>query len=102
TLGELGDQLLDAGLCHREGALLLALLERDLLAEGLLKQPSEGGLRLAPLGLPLWPGLNWYSLGGRPGPTLYPAADAGVAETGFCPLFPFDDGLEATMKSFHN
>src|SRR5262245_29543899 len=63
---------------------------------------SEGGLRLAPLGLPLWPGLNWYSLGGRPGPTLYSSADAGVAETRFCPLFPFDDGLEATMKSFHN
>src|SRR2546429_3294587 len=61
---------------------------------------SDGGLRLAPLGLPLWPGLNWYSLGGRPGPTLY----SGVAETvrrlqPFCP--PFDDGLEAMMKSFH-
>src|SRR6266699_3781512 len=67
---------------------------------------SDGGLRLAPLGLPLWPGLNWYSLGGRPGPTLYSSADAGVAETvrllqPFCPLFPFDDGLEAMMKPFH-
>src|SRR5665811_1074138 len=28
-------------------------------------------LRLAPFGLPLWPGLNWCSLGGLPGPTLY-------------------------------
>src|SRR5262249_14845050 len=42
---------------------------------------SEGGFRLAPLGLPLWPGLNWYSLGGRPGPTLYSSADAVVIET---------------------
>src|SRR5260370_12816872 len=64
---------------------------------------SDGGLRLAPLGLPLWPGLNWCSLGGRPGPTLY----SGIAETvrrlqPFCPLFPFDDGLEVMMKSFRN
>src|SRR5262249_5649400 len=41
----------------------------------------DGGFRLAPLGLPLWPGLNWYSLGGRPGPTLYSSADAVVIET---------------------
>src|SRR5260370_41892707 len=63
---------------------------------------SDGGLRLAPLGLPLWPFLNMYSLGGRPGPTLYSSADAGVAETVFCPLFSVDDGLEAMIKSFRN
>src|SRR5205807_668065 len=68
---------------------------------------SDGGFRLAPLGLPLWPGLNWYSLGGRRGPTLYSWADVVVSEAvrrlqRFRPLFPFDDGLEAMMKSFHN
>src|SRR5262245_18206382 len=37
------------------------------------------GLRLAPFGLPLCPGLNRYSLGGRPGPTLCSWSDASVA-----------------------
>ena len=43
TLSEEGDQLLDAGLGHGEIALFLALLERDLLAEGLLKQMPQIG-----------------------------------------------------------
>src|SRR5262249_35839703 len=33
------------------------------------------GLRLRPFGLPLCPGLNRYSLGGWPGPTLYSGSD---------------------------
>jgi hypothetical protein len=54
--------------------------------------------------LPDWPGLNWCSFGGRPGPTLYSSADAVVTEAGrrlrcFRPAFPFDDGLEVMMKS---
>jgi hypothetical protein len=32
---------------------------------------SDRDLRLAPFGLPLCPGLNWCSFGGRPGPALY-------------------------------
>src|SRR5262245_13386890 len=40
------------------------------------------GLRLAPFGLPLWPRLNWYSLGGRPGPTLYSWSGVSVVAAG--------------------
>src|SRR5215467_2600052 len=40
----------------------------------------DGGFGLAPFGLPLFPGLNRYSLGGRPGPTLYSASDAAGCE----------------------
>src|SRR5690349_12643109 len=36
------------------------------------------GLRLRPLGLPLCPGLNRYSFGGRPGPSLYSGSDVCV------------------------
>src|SRR5258708_4455796 len=36
---------------------------------------SDGAFRLRPFGLPLWPGLNWYSFGGRRGPTLYSSVD---------------------------
>ena len=43
TFGELGDQLFDAGFCHRERLLSIALLERDLLAERLLEQSFEVG-----------------------------------------------------------
>jgi len=50
------DLLTHAGLCHREGVLLVALLERDLFAEGLLKQLCAWHR----WGLPLWPDLNWY------------------------------------------
>src|SRR5581483_9399015 len=50
-----------------------------------------GCLRLAPFGLPLCPGLNWYSRGGRPGPTLYSWSTVFVfAATGslvFCSIF---------------
>src|SRR5438067_10128152 len=41
----------------------------------------DGVLRLAPLGLPLWPGLNWNSFGGQPGPTRYSASDLSVSKT---------------------
>jgi len=43
TFGELGDQLFDAGLCHREDQLFIALLDRDLLAEPLLEYSFEVG-----------------------------------------------------------
>src|SRR2546430_10682234 len=60
---------------------------------------SDGGLRLAALGLPLWPGLNWYSLGGRPGPTLYSVLSEPVRRLQpFCP--PFYDGLDCMLTSF--
>src|ERR1700745_1728999 len=36
------------------------------------------GLRLRPFGLPLCPGLNRYSLGGWPGPTLYSGSGVSV------------------------
>ena len=43
TLRVLGDQLLDAGLGHGKGPLLIALLDRDLLAERILKYAFEVG-----------------------------------------------------------
>ena len=62
-----------------------------------------GGFGLRPFGLPDLPGLNWYSFGGRPGPTLYSPSDA-FAEVirrfePFRTLFPFVDGLEVIVKS---
>src|SRR5438132_1646618 len=41
TLGVLAGQLLEAGLYHGEGALLIALRDRHLLAERLLKYAFE-------------------------------------------------------------
>src|SRR5439155_18993422 len=56
---------------------LLSARSSDALRSGSI----DGVLRLAPLGLPLWPGLNWESIGGQPGPTRYSASDLSVSKT---------------------
>ena len=56
---------------------LLSARSSDALRSGSI----DGVLRLAPLGLPLWPGLNWNSFGGQPGPTRYSASDLSVSKT---------------------
>ena len=64
TFGISGDQLLDARRRHGHRPLLFTLLELYRLVERTLERRLEirvrstCGLRLAPFGLPLCPGLN--------------------------------------------
>jgi hypothetical protein len=91
-LGKPNGKLLHAGLPHGNELLPFALRHLCLFVERALEfrfeiGRSDGVLRLAPLGLPLCPGLNWCSFGGRPGPTLYsPSADGQEALLGIAGL----------------
>ena len=63
TFDILGNQLLDTGHAHGHHPLVLTLLQLDVLGERTLERcleigPIDFGLRLAPFGLPLCPGLN--------------------------------------------
>src|SRR2546429_5434738 len=61
--------------------LSLTFLLSARSSNALRSDSIDGVLRLAPLGLPLWPGLNWNSFGGQPGPTRYSASDLSVSKT---------------------
>ncbi len=63
SLGELIDELLYAGRGLGDGPLLFTLPSFTFLLSALSNNALRSGaidgvLRLAPLGLPLWPGLN--------------------------------------------
>ena len=77
TFDVLGNQLLDASRRHGHRPLLFTLLELYLLVERTLERRLE--IQVQSMAVCVWrpsdcrsgPGLNWYSFGGRPGPTLY-------------------------------
>src|SRR5438874_9659096 len=74
-------------ICSFSPCLSVTLLLSARSSNALRSGAIDGVFRLAPFGLPLWPGLNRVSLGGQPGPTLYTSPDVDV-------------GLEVMMKSF--